>query len=116
MEPDLLHSKEADYQKRLIARLPPFYPGISGCRSVNEYKLTRRIEEGTYGIVYEAIELASDAQVALKRLKLEKEKEGFPITSLREINMLMKCKAHKNIVRLIVSYSYCFRLFFRKLL
>ena len=34
---------------------------------------------------------------ALKRLKLENEKEGFPITSLREIDMLLKAK-HPNIV------------------
>ncbi|PIK58548.1 hypothetical protein BSL78_04518 [Apostichopus japonicus] len=35
--------------------------------------------------------------VALKRLKMEKEKEGFPITSLREINTLLKAQ-HVNIV------------------
>lgn len=29
-----------------------------------------------------------DEIVALKRLKMEKEKEGFPITSLREIDPL----------------------------
>lgn len=40
--------------------------------------------------------------VALKKLKMEKEKEGFPITSLREINMLLKA-AHPNIVRVRVS-------------
>uniref|UniRef100_A0A183CJ46 Protein kinase domain-containing protein n=1 Tax=Globodera pallida TaxID=36090 RepID=A0A183CJ46_GLOPA len=36
--------------------------------------------------------------VALKRLKMEKEHQGFPITSLREINMLLKCGAHANVV------------------
>ncbi len=40
--------------------------------------------------------------VALKKLKMEKEKEGFPITSLREINMLLKAK-HPNIVHVKVS-------------
>jgi len=35
--------------------------------------------------------------VALKRLKMEKEKEGFPITSLREINTILKAQ-HLNIV------------------
>ncbi|XP_022240679.1 cyclin-dependent kinase 11B-like [Limulus polyphemus] len=38
-----------------------------------------------------------DEIVALKRLKMEKEKEGFPITSLREINTLLKAQ-HPNIV------------------
>lgn len=42
-------------------------------------------------------ELFSDEIVALKRLKMEKEKEGFPITSLREINTILKAQ-HPNIV------------------
>ena len=49
-----------------------------------------RIEEGTYGVVYRAKEKRTGEIVALKRLKMEKEKEGFPITSLREINTLLK--------------------------
>ncbi|KAJ7421483.1 cyclin dependent kinase 11A [Willisornis vidua] len=39
----------------------------------------------------------TDEIVALKRLKMEKEKEGFPITSLREINTILKAQ-HLNIV------------------
>lgn len=34
---------------------------------------------------------------ALKRIKMEKEKEGFPLTSIREINILLSFQ-HKNIV------------------
>lgn len=41
--------------------------------------------------------LSVDEIVALKRLKMEKEKEGFPITSLREINTILKAQ-HPNIV------------------
>ena len=44
----------------------------------------------------------SDEIVALKKLKMEKEKEGFPITSLREINTLLKAQ-HVNIVTVRVS-------------
>ena len=36
---------------------------------------------------------------------MEKEKEGFPITSLREINMLLKAE-HPNIVHVRVSVLY----------
>lgn len=43
--------------------------------------------------------------VALKRLKMEKEKEGFPITSLREINTLLKAQ-HPNIVTVRVCNSW----------
>lgn len=45
----------------------------------------------------------SDEIVALKRLKMEKEKEGFPITSLREINTILKAQ-HPNIVTVRVGW------------
>ncbi|XP_058119405.1 serine/threonine-protein kinase PITSLRE [Anopheles ziemanni] len=77
--------------------LPPYYPGIQGCRSVEEFLCLNRIEEGTYGVVYRAKDKRTEEIVALKRLKMEKEKEGFPITSLREINTLLKGQ-HPNIV------------------
>ena len=35
--------------------------------------------------------------VALKKVKMEHEQNGFPITSLREINLLLKSR-HQNIV------------------
>lgn len=56
-----------------------------------------RIAEGTFGVVYRARDKRTDEIVALKRLKMEKEKEGFPITSLREVNTLLKAQ-HPNIV------------------
>jgi cell division cycle 2-like protein len=37
--------------------------------------------------------------VALKKLKLDREREGFPITSLREIQTLLQCR-HPHIVDL----------------
>ncbi|KAK6617877.1 hypothetical protein RUM43_014106 [Polyplax serrata] len=77
--------------------LPPYLPAIQGCRSVEEFQCLNRIEEGTYGVVYRAKDKRTGDIVALKRLKMEKEKEGFPITSLREINTLLKAQ-HPNIV------------------
>jgi cell division cycle 2-like protein len=88
----------------LISKLPVYYPGIYGCRSIEEFSILNRIEEGTFGVVYRAQEILTDEIVALKRLKMEKEKDGFPITSLREINMLMKCRMHPNVVGLRVSF------------
>lgn len=73
-----------------VEELPPYLPAIQGCRSVEEFVCLNRIEEGTYGIVYRARDKSTQEIVALKRLKMEKEKEGFPITSLREINTLLK--------------------------
>lgn len=77
--------------------LPSYFPGLQGCRSVEEFKCLNRIAEGTYGIVYRAQDKRTEEIVALKRLKMEKEKDGFPITSLREINTLLKGQ-HPNIV------------------
>lgn len=78
-------------------QLPNYFPGIQGCRSVEEFQCLNRIEEGTYGVVYRARDKRTEEIVALKRLKMEKEKEGFPITALREINTLLKGQ-HPNIV------------------
>lgn len=79
-------------------RIEIYDPAIKGCRSVDEYEKLNKIEEGTYGVVYRAEDKRSGAIVALKKVKMEKEKEGFPITSLREINTLLKAN-HDNIVR-----------------
>ncbi|CAL8106091.1 unnamed protein product [Calicophoron daubneyi] len=76
---------------------PFYFPSIQGCRSVEEFECLNRIEEGTYGVVYRARDKKTAEIVALKRLKMEKERDGFPITSLREINTLMKAQ-HENIV------------------
>lgn len=88
---------DAEMQLEKDAGLPPYLPAIQGCRSVEEFQCLNRIEEGTYGVVYRARDKRTDEIVALKRLKMEKEKEGFPITSLREINTLLKAQ-HPNIV------------------
>merc|ERR1719154_161776 len=80
-----------------VPALPPCLPSVHGCRSVIEFSCLNRIEEGTYGVVYRARDKRTQEIVALKKLKMEKEKEGFPITSLREINTLL-ISQHPNVV------------------
>nr|VZI06575.1 unnamed protein product [Spirometra erinaceieuropaei] len=91
--------RERQQQATMMAQpaKPYYYPSIQGCRSVDEFECLNRIEEGTYGVVYRARDKKTNEIVALKRLKMEKERDGFPITSLREINTLMKAQ-HENIV------------------
>ena len=48
-------------------------------------------------MVYRARDKRTEEIVALKRLKMEHAKEGFPITSLREVSTLLKAQ-HPNIV------------------
>lgn len=78
---------------------PPtmYYCAYQGCRSVDDFECLNKIEEGAYGVVYRAKDKKTNEIVALKRLKMEKEKEGFPITSLREVDILLKMQ-HPNIV------------------
>lgn len=82
------------------ALVPPrsAHPLLLPCRSVYEYTRLNRIEEGTYGIVSRARCNTTGGIYALKKLKLEEEKAGFPITSLREVMALMTTGAHENVV------------------
>jgi cell division cycle 2-like protein len=57
-----------------------------------------RLLPGTYGVVYKAKDKKTGEIVALKKVKMEKEREGFPMTSLREINILLSFDRHPSIV------------------
>ncbi|GAA6014315.1 hypothetical protein JCM8202_005235 [Rhodotorula sphaerocarpa] len=89
-------------QARSLRRIPrrgrAAHPLLESCRSVYSYERLNEIEEGSYGIVFRARCKSTGDIVALKKLKMDKEKNGFPITSLREIQTLMSVP-HDNIVR-----------------
>jgi len=68
------------------------------CRYVTDFEKLNRIGEGTYGIVYRARDTKSGDIVALKKLRMEREKDGIPVSGLREISILLNCN-HENIVR-----------------
>lgn len=74
------------------------HPPLTSCRSVYNYTRLNHIEEGTYGVVFRAKCNETNEIYALKKLKLEEEKQGFPITSLREVMALMIGGAHENVV------------------
>uniref|UniRef100_A0A8R1DHG1 cyclin-dependent kinase n=1 Tax=Caenorhabditis japonica TaxID=281687 RepID=A0A8R1DHG1_CAEJA len=95
---DAMEKRAEERNREIIAALPTYYPGLYGCQPISEYKILNTIAEGTYGEVFRGQNKRTDEIVALKRFKLEKEKEGFPITALREINMLLKAGSHENVV------------------
>ncbi|ENN81623.1 hypothetical protein YQE_01986, partial [Dendroctonus ponderosae] len=70
-----------------------------GERCVDMFEVIAQIGEGTYGQVYKAKDVHANELVALKKVRLENEKEGFPITAVREIKILRQLN-HKNIVNL----------------
>ncbi|ELW62867.1 cyclin-dependent kinase 10 isoform X1 [Tupaia chinensis] len=72
---------------------------LGRCRSVKEFEKLNRIGEGTYGIVYRARDTQTGEIVALKKVRMDQEKDGLPISSLREITLLLRL-CHPNIVEL----------------
>ena len=59
----------------------------------------QQIGEGTYGQVFMGHEKESNDKVALKKIRMDTEKEGFPITAIREIKILSSLQ-HENVVSL----------------
>lgn len=70
------------------------------CDEVSKYERLAKIGQGTFGEVFKAKHRTTGKKVALKKVLMENEKEGFPITALREIKILQLLK-HENVVNLI---------------
>lgn len=70
---------------------------LQGCRSVCEFEMIKKINEGTYGVVYKARDKKTGEIVALKKVKMNICGDGFPLSSLREINILLSFN-HQSIV------------------
>lgn len=78
---------------------PDGQPRFPGCSNITEYTFVGKLGEGTFGEVYKAKSKKDNTVVALKKILMHHEKEGFPITAIREIK-LMKALSHINILQL----------------
>lgn len=63
------------------------------------YSIVAQVGEGTFGKVYKARNSVSNVLVALKRIRMETEKDGFPVTAMREIKLLQSLR-HENVIQL----------------
>lgn len=89
-------TKGSDAQRKLLR----FEGGGWGsCRHTSNFETLNHIEEGSYGWVSRAREMTTGEVVALKKVKMDYNQDGFPITALREISILQKAR-HVNIVDL----------------
>lgn len=75
----------------------PSSPSITSRKEL--YAIVSQVGEGTFGKVYKARNTITNVHVALKRIRMEAERDGFPVTAMREIKLLQSLR-HQNIVRL----------------
>ncbi|VVA95186.1 unnamed protein product [Arabis nemorensis] len=61
--------------------------------------------QGTYGVVFKATDTKNGNIVAIKKIRLGKQKEGVNITALREIKLLKELK-HPHIIELIDAFPH----------
>ncbi|KAL9602613.1 MAG: hypothetical protein Q9219_001757 [cf. Caloplaca sp. 3 TL-2023] len=85
--------------KASLERTSNGQPRFRGCSSIKSYETSEKLGEGTFGEVYKARAIKDGHAVALKKILMHNEKDGFPITALREIKLL-KMLSHPNILQL----------------
>ncbi|KAF9222000.1 Pkinase-domain-containing protein [Gyrodon lividus] len=89
----------------------PSSPSVTSRKEL--YAIVSQVGEGTFGKVYKARNTITNVHVALKRIRMEVERDGFPVTAMREIKLLQSLR-HQNVVRLyemMVSNGSVFMVF-----
>ncbi|KAF5179903.1 Cyclin-dependent kinase d-1 [Thalictrum thalictroides] len=75
-------------------------------KKVSDRYLKREVlGEGTYGVVYKAIDTKTGETVAIKKIRIGQYKEGVNFTALREIKLLKELK-DPNIILLIDAFPH----------
>jgi len=104
--------------KKIMKRLkekPKLPPDLAKSKSVFFRKPGNEsvIGSGTYGKVFKGLNVYTKKLVALKRIRMEGERDGFPVTAVREVKLL-RSLSHRNIVQLqevMVETNECFMVF-----
>ncbi|KAL1799441.1 hypothetical protein ACET3X_003478 [Alternaria dauci] len=71
------------------------------------------VGSGTYGKVFKGVHVYTKDMVALKKIRMEGERDGFPVTAIREVKLLQSLN-HANIVNLrevMVEKNDCYMVF-----
>ena len=67
---------------------------------IDQYEKMGKIGEGTYGVVYKARDLKTNHNVAMKLIRVEKDDDGIPPTTIREISLLTELN-HPNVIKYV---------------
>ncbi|EMR10244.1 hypothetical protein PNEG_01513 [Pneumocystis murina B123] len=94
------HSEDFQTQGNISIKMPIAKITIMDSKEGFVYERIGQVGEGTYGKVYKARNRITNELVALKKIRMEYEKNGFPITAMREIKLLQSLK-HPNVVCLL---------------
>ncbi len=113
--PDRSRSPPAKKQKKEVKSRPTLSPEFAQSESIYYRKPGNEsvVGAGTYGKVFKAIHIYTKDKVALKKIRMEGERDGFPITAVREIRLLQHLR-HKHVVALqevMVEKNECFMVF-----
>ncbi|KAG5440810.1 hypothetical protein PCK2_000109 [Pneumocystis canis] len=96
----LVHSEDLGAEKTVPMIKPITKITMIDSKEGYVYERIGQVGEGTYGKVYKARNRITNELVALKKIRMEYEKNGFPITAMREIKLLQSLK-HPNVVCLL---------------
>ncbi|CAP96522.1 Pc21g16250 [Penicillium rubens Wisconsin 54-1255] len=110
--------REAPKQKRILTRpkpRPTLPEEFANADSVYYRKPGNEsvIGAGTYGKVFKGIHVYTQRKVALKKIRMEGEKDGFPVTAVREIKLLQHLRNHNvvSLLEVMVEKNECFMVF-----
>ncbi|CAD7065377.1 unnamed protein product [Tilletia caries] len=71
-----------------------------GCSASADYELSEKLGQGTFGVVQRGRDKRNERDVALKKVVIHEEKDGMPITTIREIKLL-KILRHPAVIPVI---------------
>ncbi|KAI0814377.1 kinase-like domain-containing protein [Xylaria sp. FL0064] len=101
--------------RRKLKPKPPLDPELAQSVSVYFRKPGNEsvVGSGTYGKVFKGKHVYTQKLVALKRIRMEGERDGFPVTAMREVKLLQSLR-HPNIVVLhevMIERNECYMVF-----
>ncbi|KAI1366510.1 kinase-like domain-containing protein [Xylaria arbuscula] len=113
--PEQPRTRKVIKTRRKLKPKPPLDPELAQSTSVYFRKPGNEsvVGSGTYGKVFKGKHVYTQKLVALKRIRMEGERDGFPVTAMREVKLLQSLR-HKNIVDLhevMIEKNECYMVF-----